>query len=119
MKYYYKKNRLILFWNIGKYVYQNRKSKCKSYKSMSNTLKYYFGFTEMFSISGIKAMEKFYVCFPIFTLVHEKLDWDFYKKLLLLNDADYRMLYFRLAIFSSCDFLEFETAISNKLVERI
>lgn len=119
MKYYYKKNRLILFWHIGKYVYQSRKNKFKSYREISITLKYYFGFTDMFSISSIKTMEKFYVTFPVYTEILERLDWKFYKKLILFNDTDLRMIYFRVAIFSECDFSELERAISNRIIERI
>ncbi len=119
MKYYYKKNRLILFWHIGKYVYQSRKNKFKSYREISITLKYYFGFTDMFSISSIKTMEKFYVTFPVYTEILERLDWKFYKKLILFNDTDLRMIYFRVAIFSGYDFSELERAVSNRIIERI
>jgi hypothetical protein len=82
-------------------------------------LKYYFGFTDMFSISSIKNMEKFYVSFPVYTEVLERLDWKFYEKLLLFNDTNLRMIYFRVAIFSECGFSEFERAISNRIIERI
>ncbi len=82
-------------------------------------LKYYFGFTDMFSISSIKNMEKFYVSFPIYTEILERLNWKFYEKLLLFNDTDLRMIYFRVAIFSECGFSEFERAISNRIIERI
>lgn len=119
MKYYYKKNRLILFWQIGKYVYQSRKNKFKSYREISMFLKYYFGFTDMFSISSIKNMEKFYVSFPVYTEVLERLDWRFYEKLILFDDAYLRMIYFRIAIFSECEFSKFEKAISNRIIERI
>ena len=83
------------------------------------TLKYYFGFTDMFSISSIKNMEKFYVSFPVYTEILERLDWKFYEKLLLFNDTDLRMIYFRVAIFSECGFSDFERAISNGIIERI
>ena len=119
MKYYYKKNRLILFWHIGKYVYQSRKNKFKSYREISMILKYYFGFTDMFSISSIKNMEKFYVSFPVYTEVLERLDWKFYEKLLLFNDTDLRMIYFRVAIVSECEFSDFERTISNRIIQRI
>lgn len=82
-------------------------------------LKYYFGFTDMFSISSIKNMEKFYVSFPIYTEILERLNWKFYEKLLLFNDTDLRMIYFRVAIFSECGFSDFERAISNRIIERI
>lgn len=82
-------------------------------------LKYYFGFTDMFSISSIKNMEKFYVSFPVYTEILERLDWKFYEKLLLFNDTDLRMIYFRVAIFSECKFFDFERAISNRIIERI
>ena len=82
-------------------------------------LKYYFGFTDMFSISSIKNMEKFYVSFPVYTEVLERLDWKFYEKLLLFNDTDLRMIYFRVAIFSECEFSVFERTISNRIIQRI
>ena len=82
-------------------------------------LKYYFGFTDMFSISSIKNMEKFYVSFPVYTEVLERLDWKFYEKLLLFNDTDLRMIYFRVAIFSECVFSDFERTISNRIIQRI
>ena len=57
--------------------------------------------------------------FPVYTEVLERLDWRFYEKLILFDDADLRMIYFRVAIFSECEFSKFEKAISNRIIERI
>ena len=68
---------------------------------------------------SIKNMLKFYVSFPVYTEVLERLDWKFYEKLLLFNDTDLRMIYLRVAIFSECEFSDFERTISNRIIERI
>ena len=57
--------------------------------------------------------------FPVYTEVLERLDWKFYEKLLLFNDTDLRMIYFRVAIFSECEFSDFERTISNRIIQRI
>lgn len=83
-------------------------------RKISKYLQYYFGMTEMFSSSNIKKMRTFYLCFPIYNKYIEYLDWNYYLKLISIKNDFLRMFYYRVAVFSRCDFETFVNLIQEK-----
>ena len=114
MKDYLNKNRLFLFWNVGKFAFEAQKREFVSYRRMVEFLQYYFGMSETFSLSNVKTMIKFYVSFPIYTEQLEKLDWNYYLKLITIRKKSLRMFYYQVAIFSRCDYDTFVSLIQEK-----
>ena len=114
MRYYLNKNRLFLFWSVGKFAFEAQKREFVSDRRMVEFLQYYFGMSETFSLSNVKTMIKFYVSFPIYTEQLEKLDWNYYLKLLEIKNHSKRMYYYRVAIFSECDFDTFNELLRKK-----
>ncbi len=114
MKNYLSKNRLFLFWNVGKFAFEMQKRRGVEDKKIANYLQYYFGMTEMFSCANIRKMKYFYLCFPIYTKHLEYLDWNYYLKLISIRDKSLRMFYYQVAIFSRCDYDTFLSLIQEK-----
>ena len=114
MKYYLNKNRLFLFWNVGKFAFEMQKKRDVEDKKLANYLQYYFGMTETFSSSNIRNMKAFYLCFPIYTKYIDYLDWNYYLKLISIKDNSLRMFYYQVAIFSRCDYDTFLSLIQEK-----
>ena len=114
MRYYLNKNRLFLFWSVGKFACEAQKREFVRYRRMVECVQYYFGMSETFSLSNVKTMIKFYVSFPIYTEQLEKLDWNYYLKLLEIKNHSKRMYYYRVAIFSECDFDTFNELLRKK-----
>lgn len=85
MKNYLIKNRLFLFWNVGKFTCEMQKRRDIEDKKIANYLQYYFGMTETFSSSNIRKMKAFYLSFPIYTKHIEYLDWNYYLKLITIR----------------------------------
>ena len=114
MKNYLSKNRLFLFWNVGKFAFEMQKRRGVEDKKIANYLQYYFGMTEMFSCANIRKMKYFYLCFPIYTKHLEYLDWNYYLKLISIRNKSLRMFYYQVAIFSRCDYDTFLSLIQEK-----
>ena len=55
---------LLLFWNIGKKVYENTDN--YAVEKYSTYYSYYYGNSYMFSRENIRFMKLFYLCFPIY-----------------------------------------------------
>ena len=66
MNYYYRKNRLFLYWHVGKFVFEYQKKYPNTYGKLASFLQYYFGMTNLFSLKKIIEMERFYIYFPIY-----------------------------------------------------
>lgn len=114
LKNYLSKNRLFLFWNVGKFAFEMQKRIGVEDKKIANYLQYYFGMTEMFSCANIRKMKYFYLCFPIYTKHLEYLDWNYYLKLISIRNKSLRMFYYQVAIFSRCDYDTFLSLIQEK-----
>lgn len=114
MKNYLIKNRLFLFWNVGKFTCEIQKRRDIEDKKIANYLQYYFGMTETFSSSNIRKMKAFYLSFPIYTKHIEYLDWNYYLKLITIRKKSLRMFYYQVAIFSRCDYDTFVSLIQEK-----
>lgn len=114
MKNYLIKNRLFLFWNVGKFTCEMQKRRDIEDKKIANYLQYYFGMTETFSSSNIRKMKAFYLSFPIYTKHIEYLEWNYYLKLITIRKKSLRMFYYQVAIFSRCDYDTFVGLIQEK-----
>lgn len=113
------KNRLYLFWLIGKYVFEKQKTYENIFSKVSNFLSYYYGMSDTFTIYNIKMMRNFYCFFPIFVYEINKLQWEHYLKLLIISDYRERYFYFNVAIFCRSDVLELENMISDGIYEAL
>lgn len=114
LNYYYRKNRLFLYWHVGKFVFEYQKKYPNTYGKLSSFLQYYFGMTNLFSLKKIIEMERFYIYFPIYNNNLEKLDWDYYLELIKIKNCCLRMIYYKIAIFSECDFDTFKSLLLEK-----
>ena len=114
MKNYLIKNRLFLFWNVGKFTCEMQKRRDIEDKKIANYLQYYFGMTETFSSSNIRKMKAFYLSFPIYTKHIEYLYWNYYLKLITIRKKSLRMFYYQVAIFSRCDYDTFVSLTQEK-----
>lgn len=115
MKLYYKKNRLKMFWYVGKFVFEKHNSFSITYEKLSCFLQYYFGMSEDFSISNLILMEKFYYFFPMYTKGLSKLSWKIILKIIDMDNDYDRRLYFKIAIFCNCNYHEFEKLLQKKI----
>ncbi len=112
-------NPLILFWNIGKIVFEQQNRVDNPNKKYSAYFQYKYGLTECFSRENIHLMKKLYLFFPIFTDNFLALDWEHYLELLRINDKNKLMFYYRVALFCKCTTLELHHLINSFSYERI
>lgn len=112
-------NRLILFWNIGKRVFDEQDYVDNAIDKYSTFFQYRYGMTECFSRENINFMKKLYLCFPIFTETLLKLEWGHYLELLKINDKKRRMFYYQLSLFFNWSIFELSYSINNYFYERI
>lgn len=113
------KNRLYLFWLIGKYVFQKQESYVNVFLVVSNFLSYYYGMSNTYTRYNIKMMRNFYYCFPNFVSGMNVLHWEHYLRLVTISDAKERYFYFRVAIFCRSNVKDLQWMIDNKLYEVI
>ena len=113
------KNRLFLFWNIGKNacgkqnMYENINKKLSIYYS------YLFGNTSNFSRRNINYMRKFYYVFPIYYNILDNLTWNHYCMLLDLTDKESLYFYFKISLFCRSSVSELKYLIDNDYYEII
>lgn len=112
-------NRLILFWNIGKEVFETQKYFDNATDKYSNYFQYKFGMSECFSRENVNLMKKLYLYFPIFNDNLLKLEWGHYLVLLKISDRKRRMFYYNLTLFCCGTIGELNNIINNCLYERI
>ena len=104
---------LCLFWKIGKIVFFKQKCYENAVSKFSEYFSYYFGSSNIFSITNIRYMKKFYCCFPIYYEELNRLDFEHYKLLVNINENEERYFYFRLAMFCRSSVLELKDIIKN------
>jgi len=109
----YLKNNLYLFWKIGEFTLKNRENFDNVISKCSLNFSYHYGLSDMFSIENIRLMRRFYCYFPIFMKKLEYLNWEHYKILVNIYDADERMFYFKVALFCKMSFNDLECLINN------
>ena len=108
---------LLLFWNIGKKVYENIDN--YAVEKYSKYYSYYYGNSYMFSRENIRTMKLFYICFPIFYKKLNNISWDQYKLLFEINDRKERLFYFYLSLFFNSNLSETNSFIENNYYMRI
>ena len=108
---------LLLFWNIGKKVYEN--TDYYAVEKYSTYYSYYYGNSYMFSRENIRFMKLFYICFPIYYKKLNNISWNQYKLLFNINDRKERLFYFYLSLFFNSDLTETQSFIENNYYIRI
>lgn len=108
-----------MFWEIGKNVFYQRKVVANAVEKYSIYYQYKYGITESFSRTQIKAMELFYLAFPVFYDQLLLLTWQQYLELIYISDCYERYFYFRLLIFSHGSIFELQESLANFYYQRI
>lgn len=112
-------NRLILYWKIGKDVYEKNKLYDNVIEKYSEYYTYLFGNSFLFTRENIHFMKRFYLNFPIFYSSLEKISWEQYKLLLGIYNRDERNFYFQLSLLFESDYDETVDFIKNQYYLRI
>lgn len=112
-------NKIYIFWNIGKSVYENENNYLNIIEKYSDYYSYYYGNSFLFTRENIRLMKKFYLTFPIFYFDLERLSWEQYKLLFLINNYKERYFYFYISLFFNYDYLETKSLIINNCYKRI
>lgn len=115
----YIKNRLLLFWKIGKYVYEKQNKYENVIAKCSNACSYYFGNSYLFSRSNIRFMKCFYLCFPIFYDELAKISWEQYIELFNMQSREEFYFYFYLSMFFNSSLGDTKEFIENNYFLRI
>ena len=112
------KDNLLLFWNIGKKVYEDKKVD-NSIEKYSNYYSYLYGNSYLFNRENIRLMKLFYICFPIYNRKLANISWNQYKLLFKINDRKERLFYFYISLFFNSNYTEMNNFIINDYYLRI
>ena len=112
-------NNLLLFWNIGKKVYEEKDIRENAIEKYSNYYSYYYGNSYLFSRENIRFMKLFYISFPIFYKELYNVSWEQYKLLIRINNRKERLFYFYISLFFNSDLIETSDFINNDYYLRI
>ena len=108
---------LLLFWNIGKQVYEDTCD--NTIEKYSNYYSYYYGNSYLFNRENIRLMKVFYICFSIFYKKLNNITWDQYKLLFNISDRKERLFYFYISLFFNSNLDETNSFIENNYYLRI
>lgn len=112
-------NRLILYWKIGKDVYEKKDLYENVIEKYSDYYTYLFGNSFLFTRENIHFMKRFYLNFPIFYSSLEKISWEQYKLLLEIDNREERIFYFQISLLFESDYNETVDFIKNQYYLRI
>jgi hypothetical protein len=112
-------NRVFLFWNIGKSVYEKENSYFNVIEKYSNYCSYYFGNSIQFTRENIHLMKRFYMNFPIYHSKLNEFSWEQYQLLLSIQDKKERAFYYSLLILFQSNYQELVELLENHYYERI
>lgn len=112
-------NNILLFWKIGKRVYDEQNTCDNPIKKYSDYYSYYYGDSLLFTRENIHLMKRFYMNFPIYYKEMNKFSWNQYKLLLLIHNKKERMFYYALSFFISADYNDLTDFIDNQYFIRI
>ena len=112
-------NRLYLFWQVGKYVFQKQNFCENAVYKYSTLCSYHYGMSDAFSVENVKMMRMFYLCFPFLFPTMKKLKWEHYLELLKVSDTKKRYFYFKTAIFCNGSILDLRDMIYNDFYDKI
>ena len=113
------KDKILLFWTIGKRVYENRGKQLDIVEKSSNYYSYLFGNSFMFTRENIWFMENLYKTFPVFFKELNYLSWNQHKYLLQITDLDERYFYFNITMFFKYNYEETKLLLENNYYKRI
>ena len=117
MNYLY--NKVLLFWNIGKSVYEKGDTCCNIVKKYSDYCSYYFGNSIQFTRENIHLMKRFYMNFPIYHSSMNDFSWEQYRLLLSIEDKKERQFYYYLSHFLQSDYHYLLQFVDNQYYSRI
>ena len=109
----------VLFWKIGKDVYDRELVCSNIIEKYSNYYTYYFGNSFLFTRENIHLMKRFYMNFPIYYDALENFSWEQYKLLLAVENKKERYFYFSLLLLFHSDYEETLEFIYNQYYLRI
>ena len=112
-------NPILLFWNIGKRVYEYQDTCHNIVERCSNFCSYYYGNSIQFSRENIHLMKRFYMNYPIYTSYLENFSWEQYQLFLKIKDKKERQFYYYLSHFFHSTYEETLSFIHNHYYERI
>ena len=115
----YYKDKLFLFWNIGKIAYEKEKDYENIIEKLANFCSYRFGDSFFHNRENINLMKLFYLSFPIYYKDLEKITWDQYQLLFQIKDKKERFFYFTLSLLFDSDYSETLDFIQNDYYLRI
>ena len=108
----------LLYWKIGKHLYQIRNDYENPIAYLSNYYSYYFG-SNFFNRENIRYMKRFYLYFPIYFSKYESLSWNHFKILLKIRNKRKRNFYFYYLLFTNSSVEDLISLINSKTYERI
>lgn len=106
------------FWKIGKFLFDKNNMCLNITEKISGFLSYYYGNSSTFSIENINLMKKFYLYFPIYSKYIERINWDCYRRLLILSKKEC-YFYYKIVLFCNSDKSDLESMIENSIFLRI
>ena len=113
------KNKLYIYWQIGKRVYEERNTTLNIIEKCSNHYSYLFGNSYLFTRENIWFMEKFYKTFPIFNKELKKLTWNQYKHLLQINEYEERYFYYKTTLLFNYNYEDMIRLLNDNSYKRI
>ena len=117
MDYFY--NKVFLFWNIGKSVYENQYACGNIVQKYSDYCSYYFGNSIQFTRENIHLMKRFYMNYPIYHSTLNQFSWEQFELLLSISDKKERSFYYTLSVLFQSDYDELLEFINNQYYMRI
>ena len=107
------------FWKIGRLVWNKRSNYFNPIEKFSLIFSYFYGNSYYFDRNDIRLMRRFYLDFPIFYEEMNKISWNQYKEIMILNNKKERYFYYYLSLFFSSDISETKELILNDYYSRI
>jgi predicted nuclease of restriction endonuclease-like (RecB) superfamily len=112
------------YWNVGKYIVEHeqqgeQRAEYGKYviKSLSERLIMEYG--NGFTISNLKYMRQFYLCFPISHAVRDQLSWTHYRTILKVQNEKARQFYIEECISENWSTRQLERQINTLFYERL
>ena len=110
---------ILLFWKIGKKVYEEEKKCENAIKKYADYYSYYYGNSIIFTRENVHMMRRLYLNFPIFYERLESISWEQYLLLFQIMNKKERWFYFYLSILFHSDFEGTIEFIKNRYYFRI
>jgi len=118
------KERVLLYWNIGKHIVEEeQKGKERAdygaflLETLANELTQDFG--SGFSYRQLNFCRQFYNTFPILNAVRSELNWTQYRALIRIEDKDKRTFYIEESCKNNWSARQLERQINSQLYERL